>query len=124
MSLLHARPCAICWNSSRGSNAKLCQRLLAHTCLPLAMPPTGVSCLPKTLHEIDTGDCSVDGARQRRARAGYVIPLTVKIDAMSVYASCAASYVNIPADIGMMSHAQYIRELLDTRVLTAVLGGH
>ena len=42
------------------------------------------------------------------------------IDAMSVYAALAASFIKIPADNGMLANIQYLRELLDNRILTAI----
>ena len=39
---------------------------------------------------------------------------------MSVYAVCTATYIKIPADSGMLSRAQYLREWLGTRVLIAL----
>ena len=58
--------------------------------------------LSQMLHEIYTGDCSVDGARQRRDHGGYAVPMIVYIDAMSVYAAVTASFIKIPADNGML----------------------
>ena len=43
------------------------------------------------------------------------------IDAMRVYAACAASFIKIPADNAMLSHVQYVRELLDSRVISALV---
>ena len=71
-------------------------------------------------HEIYTGDCTVDGARQRRDHGGYHMPLALYIDAMSVYAAVTAPFINNPADNGMLSYIQYLRELLDNRILTAI----
>eukprot|EP00969_Alexandrium_andersonii_P030925 1350367-Alexandrium_andersonii.AAC.1 len=38
---------------------------------------------------------------------------------MSVFAACAAGFAKTPAENGMLSHARYLRELLDTRALKA-----
>jgi hypothetical protein len=38
---------------------------------------------------------------------------------MSMFAAVAASFVNIPADNGMLTHGQYFRELLESSVPTA-----
>jgi hypothetical protein len=72
------------------------------------------------LHEINTGDCTIENAKKRRDNGGYSIPMIICIDAMSVFAAVTASFINIPADSGMLSHEQYLRELLDSRVLTAI----
>jgi hypothetical protein len=76
--------------------------------------------LSQMLHEISSGDCSIEGARQRRENGGYQVPLVLYIDAMSVFAAVTASFVKIPADNGMLTHVQYLRELLDSRVLTGL----
>ncbi|MFM7983037.1 MAG: hypothetical protein ACKPKO_27310, partial [Candidatus Fonsibacter sp.] len=76
--------------------------------------------LSQMLHEIYTGDCTVVGARQRRDHGGYNVPMILYIDAMSVFAAVTASFIKIPADNGMLSYVQHLRELLDTRVLTAI----
>ena len=39
---------------------------------------------------------------------------------MSVFAAVTASFIKLPADNGMLSHAQYLPVLLDSRVLTAI----
>ncbi|MFM7983436.1 MAG: hypothetical protein ACKPKO_29340, partial [Candidatus Fonsibacter sp.] len=39
---------------------------------------------------------------------------------MSVFAAVTASSIKIPADNGMLSYVQHLRELLDSRVLTAI----
>ena len=48
------------------------------------------------------------------------MPLVVFIDATSVCAAVAASCVKIPVDNGMLPHVQYLRALLDSRVITAI----
>ena len=72
--------------------------------------------LSQMRHDIYTGDCTVDGARQRRDHGGYYVPMVLYIDAMSVYAAVSASFIKIPADNGMLSYIQYLRELLDNRI--------
>ena len=76
--------------------------------------------LSQMLHEINTGDCTIESAKARRDNGGYSSPMLVYIDAMSVFVAVAASFIKIPADNGMLSHVQYLRELLDSRVLTAI----
>ena len=77
--------------------------------------------LAQLLHEISTGDNSITGARQRRENGGYNIPAVLYLDAMSVYAAVTASYIKIPADNAMLSHVQYLRELLDQQILDGIL---
>jgi hypothetical protein len=76
--------------------------------------------LSQMLHEIYSGDCTVAGARQRREHGGYHVPMVLYIDAMSVFAAVTASFIKIPADNGMLANIQYLRELLDNRILTAI----
>ena len=76
--------------------------------------------LVQMLHEIQTGGCTVSTARRLREHGGYSTALVAIVDAMSVFAACTASYIKIPADNAMLSHVQYIRELLDVRALKAL----
>ena len=76
--------------------------------------------LTQLLHEVSSGDCSIEGARQRRERGEYSVPLLMHIDATIVFAAVTASFINIPADNGMLSHVEYMRQLLDCRVVTAL----
>ena len=46
--------------------------------------------------------------------------MALYIDAQSVFVAITATYIKIPADNGVLSHVQYIRELLDTRVLQRI----
>ena len=39
------------------------------------------------------------------------------IDAMSVYAAVTANHIKIPAEKGLLSHLQYVRELVDRGIL-------
>ncbi len=73
------------------------------------------------LHEIENGPVSKSVARDMRDAGGYAIPMTLQIDAMSVYAAVTATYIKHPAEKGLLSHVQFIRELLDTGVLKALL---
>ena len=43
--------------------------------------------------------------------------MVLAIDAMSVFAAVTATQVKEPAEKALWSHVQYLRELLDTRVL-------
>ena len=47
------------------------------------------------------------------------MPLVGYLDAISVFAAITASFIKIPAGNAMLSHVQYVRELMDTRVLSA-----
>ena len=52
-----------------------------------------------------------------REYGGYAIPMALYVDAQSVFVSITSTFIKIPADNGVLSHIQYIRELLDTKVL-------
>ena len=73
------------------------------------------------MHEIAFGTVSKAQARAMRDEGGYGIPMTLQIDAMSVYAAITATYVKHPAEKGLLSHVQFIRELLDCGVITALM---
>ena len=73
------------------------------------------------LHEINVGAVTKAQARELRDNGGYSIPMTLMIDAKSVYAAITATYVKHPAEKGLLSHVQFIRELLDSHVLTALI---
>ena len=48
------------------------------------------------------------------------MPFVLQIDAMSVYAAVIATAIQIPAERSLLSHSQYIRALLDLKVLHAI----
>ena len=73
------------------------------------------------LHEINTGPVSKSDARILRDRGGYSIPLSIQVDAMSVFAAITATFVKAPAEKSLLSHVQYMREILDSKVLAAIL---
>ncbi len=56
-----------------------------------------------------------------RDTGGYAIPMALQIDAMSVFAAATATYIKHPAERGLLSHVRFIRELLDTGVLKALI---
>ena len=76
--------------------------------------------LVQMLRELATGDCTITTARCLRENGGYSTPMVAIIDAMSVFVACTASYIKIPADNAMLSHVQYVRELLGCRVISAL----
>jgi hypothetical protein len=73
------------------------------------------------LHELAKGPVTKAQARALRDDGGYAIPMTIQIDAMSVFAAVTATYVKHPAEKGLLSHVQFIRELLDTHVLACLI---
>ena len=73
------------------------------------------------LHEIKSGPVTKSQARNLRDNGGYSVPMCLQIDALSVYAAITATYIKHPAEKGLLSHVQFIRELLDTKVLISLL---
>ena len=59
-------------------------------------------------------------ARQHRESQGF-LPMSLVVDAKSVYAVVTASFLNTPAEKSLLSQVQYIRELLDGHVLQAIV---
>ena len=77
--------------------------------------------LSQLLHEVQTGDNTICTAVNLREMGGYAIPAVLYIDALSVFAAITAAFIKIPSDNGTFMHVQYIRELLDTKVLSAIV---
>ena len=72
------------------------------------------------LHEIECGRISSEQARMMREKGGHVVPMFLAIDAMSVFAAVTATYVKAPAEKSLLSHVQFVRELLDQGVLRGI----
>ena len=72
------------------------------------------------LYEVAHGPMSAAAARQRRESQG-LFPMSLVVDAKSVYAAVTASFLKTPADKSLLSQVQYIRELLDGHVLQAIV---
>ena len=65
---------------------------------------------------------SFDSREPTTTRAwGYAILMVLYLDALSVHDAVPATVVTIPADKNALWHAQYLRELLDLHVLSALL---
>ena len=71
------------------------------------------------LHEMLSGVASAAAARQLHETGGMIVPLVLYIDAMSVYAAVTATQIKIPADSSILCYLQYLRELIEHRVLHA-----
>ena len=63
--------------------------------------------------------CSADQSRQRWAVGGFV-PTVLYVDALSVFAAVTATFIKTPTEKSLLSHIQYLRELLDRKVLRAM----
>ena len=46
--------------------------------------------------------------------------IDVVIDALSVYAAITATHIKIPSEKSLLSHVQYVRELLDHRTVHSI----
>ena len=64
------------------------------------------------MHEIKCGVVSKQQARAMRDQGGYAVPMVLEIDAMSVYAAVTATYIKHPSEKSLLSHVQFMRELL------------
>ena len=71
-------------------------------------------------HEVLKGPMSAMQARDYRMLGGYLLPMVLYVDAMSVFAAVTATFIKTPADKSILCHVQYLRELLDQRVLSAL----
>ena len=72
--------------------------------------------LALSLHEFTAGAQSAAEAKTLRETGGWNVKLSLFVGAMSVYAAATATFIKIPAEKSLLSHIQYIRELLDTKV--------
>ncbi len=72
--------------------------------------------LSHMIFEVENGPISVTESRQRRLSGGYT-PVALYIDAKSVYAATTATFVKTPAEKSLLTHVQYLREMLDTGVI-------
>ena len=78
--------------------------------------------LALSLHEFPAGAQSAAEAKTLRETGGWDVKLSLYVYAMGVYAAVAATFIKIPADnISLLSHIQYIRGLLGTKVLEALV---
>ena len=72
--------------------------------------------ISQMIHEIENGYLSPTESRKLREEGGFA-PLALYLDAMSVFAAITATFIKIPAEKSLLSHVQYVRELLDRKVL-------
>ena len=70
--------------------------------------------LRQIVHEFTHGALTADAARAMREGSMHSsVQLGMVIDAMSVYSAITANHIKIPAEKSLLSHLQYVRELLD-----------
>eukprot|EP00974_Lingulodinium_polyedra_P056492 5433924-Lingulodinium_polyedra.AAC.1 len=59
---------------------------------------------------------SAQEARQRRLSGGF-IPTALHLDAKSVLVAVTATFIEQPAEKSLLCHVQFLRALLDKRIL-------
>ena len=47
--------------------------------------------------------------------------MALYVDAMSVFAATTATFIKTPAEKSLLCHVQFLRDLLDKKVLTSLL---
>ena len=57
-----------------------------------------------------------------RGYDGFSCPLTLYIDAKSVFAAVSATFTKLPAEKSLLCHVQFVGELLERRVLGDIVG--
>ena len=71
------------------------------------------------MHEVLCGVSSKEYNRKLREQGGFACPINIVVDAMNVYSSTTATFVKPPTEKSMLTHVQYLRELLGTKVLAS-----
>ena len=74
------------------------------------------------IREIEAGPMSSTTVRQHLLAKGSFIPITLSLDAMSIYAAVTATFIKQPVEKSLLVHVQYLREFLDKRQITLFLG--
>jgi hypothetical protein len=77
--------------------------------------------LSHMLKELEVGPLSPSVSRGMCESGGF-IPMALYVDARSVYAAITASCIRAPSDKSLLCHVLHIRELLDNKALSALVG--
>ena len=77
--------------------------------------------LSQMLHEVLEGPMTAVEARNQRIAGRFSVPMVLYVDAMSVFAAVTATFIKTPAEKSLLCHVQFLRELLDSGVLTALV---
>ena len=72
------------------------------------------------LQEVETGTVTTEQARRLREYGPYHYATVICVDAMSVFSAITAQYVKAPSERSLISHVQWLRELLDHKVLNHI----
>ena len=71
------------------------------------------------MYEVAYGRLTAQQSRAMRLQ-GF-IPMSLYLDAKSVYAAVTATFIKTPAEKSLLTHVQYVRECLDLHVLAYLL---
>ena len=78
--------------------------------------------LRQICHEFVTGPITAMEARDlREGKSSSNVQIELAIDAMSVFSATTATHIKIPTEKSLLSHIQYVRELLDKRIVTSLI---
>ena len=71
------------------------------------------------LHETEHGEFSAAHAPTLRGQGGF-LPMALYVGAMSALAAKTATFSRIPAEKPLLFHVQFLRDLLDKKVLASL----
>ena len=78
--------------------------------------------LRQICHEFERGPLDAESARTlREGKLASNVCIQIALDAMSVFAAVTATHIKIPAEKSLLSHVQYVRELLDRSIIDCLL---
>ena len=78
--------------------------------------------LRQIIHDFTYGPLSTTEGRQlREGHLQTTVHIEVAIDAMSVFAAITADRIKAPAEKSLLSHVQFVRELLDKGIIRALI---
>ena len=78
--------------------------------------------LRQIIHEFIYGPLSAEAGRQlREGSLQTTVHIEIAIDAMSVFSAVTADRVKAPAEKSLLSHIQFVRELLDKGIVRALM---
>ena len=78
--------------------------------------------LRQIAHEFNVGPLTAAQARDlREGKIKSEVHIELAIDAMSVFSACTAAHIKIPTEKSLLSHVQFVRELLDRGIMSALL---
>ena len=78
--------------------------------------------LRQIIHEFTYGPLTAEAGRQLREGSLHTtVHIEIAIDAMSVFSAVTADRVKAPAEKSLLSHIQFVRELLDKGIVRAIM---